>query len=333
MMPSRRGLAAGLLLGAALDAVLADPRRGHPVAAFGAAASRAEAALWADSRSRGLAMVAVCLAPVTAAGLASGQLASGQRASARRANGMLARGGPSASVAVTALATWAVLGGTSLAREAQTLGRLLDQGDLAAARRRLPALCGRDPDRLDTAGLARAAVESVAENTSDAVVAPLLWGAVFGLPGLLGYRAVNTLDAMIGHHSPRYERFGWAAARLDDAANLIPARVTGLLAAGLAPAVGGSPRHALRMLRRDGGKHPSPNAGRCEAAFAGSLAVRLGGQNAYHGRTEQRGLLGDGGPPDAADIARAVRLSRLVSAAAAALAAVIALILQRGRKP
>jgi adenosylcobinamide-phosphate synthase len=234
---------------------------------------------------------------------------------------------------VTGLATWAVLGGTSLAREAQAIGRLLDHGDLPAARRRLPALCGRDPDRLDAAGLARAAVESVAENTSDAVVAPLLWGAVFGLPGLLGYRAVNTLDAMIGHHSPRYERFGWAAARLDDAANLIPARVTGLLAAGLAPAVGGSPRHALRMLRRDGGHHPSPNAGRCEAAFAGSLDVQLGGQNVYHGRTERRGLLGDGGPPDAADLARAVRLSRLVGAAAAALAAVVAHILCRGRKP
>jgi adenosylcobinamide-phosphate synthase len=317
MVASRRGLAAGLLLGAALDAVLADPRRGHPVAAFGAAASRAETALWADSRGRGITMVAVCLAPVAAAGLA-GQLIAGR---------------PPARVAVTALATWVVLGGTSLAREAQAIGRLLDDGDLAAARRRLPALCGRDPDRLDAAGLSRAAVESVAENTSDAVVAPLLWGAVFGLPGLLGYRAVNTLDAMIGHHSPRYERFGWAAARLDDAANLIPARVTGLLAAGLAPAVGGSPRHALRTLRRDGGNHPSPNAGRCEAAFAGSLSVQLGGRNAYHGRTEQRGLLGDGGPPDAADIARAVRLSRLAGATAAALAAVIAHILRRGRKP
>ena len=327
MVLSRRGLAAGLLLGAALDAVLADPRRGHPVAAFGAAASRAEAALWADSRGRGMTMVAVCLAPVAATGLA------GQLASAHRANGRLARVRPSASVAVTALATWAVLGGTSLAREAQAIGRLLDDGDLAAARRRLPALCGRDPDRLDAAGLARATVESVAENTSDAVVAPLLWGAVLGVPGLLGYRAVNTLDAMIGHHSPRYERFGWAAARLDDAANLIPARITGLLAAGLAPAVGGSPPHALRILSPDGGKHPSPNAGRCEAAFAGSLAVQLGGQNVYHGQTEQRGLLGDGGPPDAADIARAVRLSRLVSVAAAALAAVIAQILRRGRKP
>ena len=318
MMPSRRGRAAGLLLGAALDAVLADPRRGHPVAAFGAAASRAEAALWADSRGRGLTMVAACLAPVAAAGLVTGRLARDRT-----------RG----TVLATALATWAVLGGTSLGREARALGRALDDGDLAAARRRLPALCGRDPDQLGPAGLARATVESVAENTSDAVVAPLLWGAVFGLPGLLGYRAVNTLDAMIGHHSPRYERFGWAAARLDDAANLIPARVTGLLAAGLAPAVGGRPRHALRVLRRDGGQHPSPNAGRCEAAFAGSLAVRLGGQNVYHGRTEQRGFLGDGAPPQAADVARAVRLSRLVSVAAVLLAAAIAHILSRGRKP
>jgi adenosylcobinamide-phosphate synthase len=247
--------------------------------------------------------------PVAAAGLTAQRLTRGHRA---------------ATVAATALATWTVLGGASLGGVAVALGRDLEAGDLDAARRRLPALCGRDPAQLDAGGLARAAVESVAENTSDAVVAPLLWGAVFGLPGLLGYRAVNTLDAMIGHHSPRYERFGWAAARLDDAANLIPARVTGLLAAALAPAVGGRPRQALRTLRRDGGQHPSPNAGRCEAAFAGALGVRLGGRNCYQGRTEQRGLLGDGKPPAAPDIARAVRLSRLVSAAALLIAAVIA---------
>ena len=172
--------------------------------------------------------------------------------------------------------------------------------------------------------LARAAVESVAENTSDAVVAPLLWGAVAGLPGLLGYRAVNTLDAMIGQRSPRYQRFGWAAARLDDAANLVPARVTSLLTVALAPTVGGSSRRALRTLLRDGRRHPSPNAGQCEAAFAGALGVRLGGRNSYQGRAEQRGLLGDGAAPAAADISRAVRLSRLVSAAALGLAAIVA---------
>ena len=301
--------AAGLLLGGALDAVLADPRRAHPVAAFGNVAARAEARLWSDSRIRGAALVAACVTPVAVGGLAA------QR---------LTRGHPAATVAVTALATWTVLGGTSLGGVALALARALDAGDVDAARRMLPALCGRDPGQLDAAGLARAAVESVAENTSDAVVAPLLWGAVFGLPGLLGYRAVNTLDAMIGHHSPRYERFGWAAARLDDAANLIPARVTGLLAAALAPAVGGRPGQALRTLRRDGAHHPSPNAGRCEAAFAGALGVRLGGRNSYQGRAEQRGLLGDGAPPAAPDITRAVRLSRLVSSAALLMAAAIA---------
>ena len=310
MTASRSGRAAGLLLGVALDAVLADPRRGHPVAAFGAAAARAEARLWADRRAPGVALVTSCVAPVAAAGLAA------QR---------LARGSPAASAVATALAAWTVLGGASLAAEALAIGRALEAGDLAAARRVLPALCGRDPDLLDAAELARAAVESVAENTSDAVVAPLLWGAAFGLPGLLGYRAVNTLDAMVGHRSPRYARFGWAAARLDDVANLVPARVTGLLAVALAPAVGGSPQRALRTLRRDGGKHPSINAGRCEAAFAGALDVRLGGPNSYQGRTEQRGLLGQGAPPAGPDIARAVRLSRLVSGAAVLVAAGLAL--------
>lgn len=311
MVPSRPGSAraAGLLAGGLLDAVLGDPRRGHPVAIFGAAATQAETRLWSDSRGRGVAMVAACVAPVALAGLA------GQR---------VTRGRPALALAATALASWTVLGGASLGRSALALGRALDDDDLAAARRMLPTLCGRDPDQLDAAGLARAAVESVAENTSDAVVAPLFWGAVAGLPGLLGYRAVNTLDAMIGQRSPRYQRFGWAAARLDDVANLIPARVTGLLTVALAPTVGGSSRRALRTLVRDGQRHPSPNAGQCEAAFAGALGVRLGGRNSYLGRAEQRGLLGDGAPPGAADISRAVRLSRLVSAAALGLAAIMA---------
>src|SRR2546428_11566738 len=115
----------------------------------------------------------------------------------------------------------------------------LEAGDLGAARRRLPNLCGRDPSTLDPSELARATVESVAENTSDAVVAPLLWGAVAGVPGLVAYRVVNTLDAMVGHRSERYLRFGWAAARLDDAANLAPARLSAGLAVLLAPVVGG----------------------------------------------------------------------------------------------
>jgi adenosylcobinamide-phosphate synthase len=299
----------GLLLGAALDRLAGDPVTGHPVAVFGSAAARAEHRWWAASRVRGAVFTAACVAPVACAGWLAHRVA---------------RRMPAGATAVTAAAAWAVLGGTSLAAEAAAMSSALASGDLAGARRKLPALCGRDPSRLDEPELARATVESVAENTCDAVVAPLLWGAVLGVPGLLGYRAVNTLDAMVGHRGPRYERFGWAAARLDDAANLLPARVTALLAVGLAPAAGGSRRRALRTLRRDGRAHPSPNAGRCEAAFAGALDVRLGGTNVYAGRTERRGLLGDGPPPGPADIDRAVRLSRLAGTAATVLAALLA---------
>jgi adenosylcobinamide-phosphate synthase len=313
-MRGRSGLAPGLLLGACLDALIADPRTGHPVALFGAAASRAERRLWAATRARGAVFAVACTGPAAALGWGAQRLAG---------RGALPR------MLLTAAGTWTVLGGAGLAAEASALAAALEAGDLETARRRLPALCGRDPAGLAGPGLARAAIESVAENTCDAVVAPLLWGAAFGLPGLLGYRAVNTLDAMVGHRSARYARFGWACARLDDAANLLPARVTALLAAALAPAAGGSPHRALRVLRRDGAAHPSPNAGRCEAAFAGALGVRLGGTNVYAGVTERRGLLGEGDAPGAADIRRAIRLSRLITVAAALLSAAAAALPSR----
>ena len=300
--------AAGLLLGAAADAVLGDPRRWHPVAGFGTVAGALERRTYADRRAAGAGHVAVLVGGAGALGAVAERLA-------RR---------PLARTLVTAAATWVVLGGASLAREGAALAGELDRGDLGAARARLPGLCGRDPAALDAGGLARAAAESVAENTSDAVVAPLLWGAVAGVPGLLGYRAVNTLDAMVGHRSPRYLRFGWAAARLDDAANLVPARIAALLVAGCAPAVGGSPRAALRAWRRDAAAHPSPNAGPVEAAAAGALGVTLGGRTVYPHGTEERPRLGDGPPPGPADLRRAARLSRLVDGAAVVLAAVVA---------
>ncbi|EFL27126.1 cobalamin biosynthesis protein D [Streptomyces himastatinicus ATCC 53653] len=153
----------------------------------------------------------------------------------------------------------------------------------------------------------------MAENTSDAVVGALVWGAVAGVPGLVGFRAVNTLDAMVGHKSARYRRFGWAAARLDDVAGWPGARLTAALAALAGP----DPRGAWRAWRDDGGRHPSPNAGPVEAAFAGALGVRLGGTLAYAGRVEHRPVLNPGGRPvAAADIPRAIRLSRQVSALA-----------------
>ena len=306
LLPRDLPTAAGLTLGAAADLLLADPRRWHPVAGFGRAAAALERALWRDSRAAGAAY----------AGLLTGA-ATGLGVLLDRAT----RGRPAVRTLVTAAATWAVLGGTSLGRAGTAMARTLDAGDLPAARALLPTLAGRDPSALDVPELARATVESVAENTSDAAVAPLVWGAVAGLPGLLGYRAVNTLDAMVGHRSPRYARFGWAAARTDDAANWPPARLTAALTVATAPVAGGSSRGAWTVWRRDGAAHPSPNAGRCEAALAGALGLRLGGRNVYGSRVEDRPALGDGRTPAAADVPRAVRLSRAVWTTAAALAA------------
>ena len=299
-------VAAGLIAGVALDALVGDPRRGHPVAAFGRAAAALEARDYADSRRRGAAHAAACVLAVAAPAAALH----------RRT-----RGRPPWQAIAVATAVWAVTGARSLHFEAERACSSLRRRDLAAARAVLPSLCGRDPATLDGAGMARAVVESVAENTSDAVVAPLLWGAVAGIPGLVAYRAVNTLDAMVGYRSARYLRFGWAAARMDDAANWIPARVTAALTAACAPLVTRtSPVSVLNVVRRDGGRHPSPNAGRCEAAFAAALGVRLGGTNVYGGVTETRPDLGDGRAPEPEDIRRAVLLSRAVTVSATALA-------------
>jgi adenosylcobinamide-phosphate synthase len=291
----------GAMLGHAADRAFGDPRRGHPVAGFGRVAGAVERRLWRDHRGVGAVYAALC------AGGAVGLGAVAQRAAGRSRI---------ASVALTAAATWAVLGGTSLAGQARAVAAALEAGDVEAARERLPCLCGRDPQALDGQQIARAVVESVAENTSDAVVGALVWGAIAGVPGLLGFRAVNTLDAMVGHRSPRHLRFGWAAARLDDLAGFPGSRLT----AALAVLAGPDRRGAYRVWRTDGGTHPSPNAGPVEASFAGALGVRLGGTLAYRGRVEHRPVMGGGNRPvEVADIDRAVRLSHRVGALALAV--------------
>jgi adenosylcobinamide-phosphate synthase len=302
----RSPTALGLALGAGADLLLADPARWHPVAGFGAVAAALERRTWRDSRLVGTAYAGGLVAAAVALGTAAGRGT---------------RGRPTARVAATAAVTWTVLGGTSLGRVAGRMHRALSDGDLPAARALLPSLAGRDPSHLDAAALARATVESVAENTADAAVAPLFWGAVAGIPGLLGYRAVNTLDAMVGYRSARYARFGWAAARLDDLATWAPARITAALTVACAPTVRGSAAGAWTAWLRDGSAHPSPNAGRCEAALAGALDLRLGGRNVYGHRVEDRPLLGHGRAPGVADVPRAVRLSTRVWCAAAVLAA------------
>jgi adenosylcobinamide-phosphate synthase len=154
-------------------------------------------------------------------------------------------------------------------------------GGLAGARKTVAMIVGRDPEQLDQAGICRAAIESCAENFSDGVVAPVFWLALLGLPGLIAYKTINTADSMIGHRSERYKSFGWAAARLDDLVNLVPARLSALLLAGAAPIAGGTMTTSLRVVKRDASKHRSPNAGWPESAMAGALGVALAGPRRY----------------------------------------------------
>jgi adenosylcobinamide-phosphate synthase len=300
--------AVALGTGYAADLLVGDPRRAHPVAGFGRLAGAAERACYAPSRARGAAFAASLVGLAALAGELASRLS--------RAAG-LNRGAALAAFA------WAALGGRSLCREAEAIAARLRSGEIETARAALPALAGRDPETLDAAGITRAVVESVAENTSDAVVGVLFWGALGGAPAVAAFRAANTLDAMIGHRSPRYSEFGWAAARLDDAMGWPAARIGAGLAVLCAPLAGGSSRRAWRTLRRDGAAHPSPNAGRMEAAFAGALGVRLGGELSYRGRIATRPPLGEGEPPVVSDITRATRLSSAVGAAALVLCAAL----------
>ncbi|HLI31882.1 MAG TPA: adenosylcobinamide-phosphate synthase CbiB [Solirubrobacteraceae bacterium] len=298
--------ARALLIGFALDRALGDMPRAHPVALFGALAGRLERRTWAPRRSAGAAHLASLLA--TTALLA------------RAARGGALRDG---------LLIWVTLGGRSLERAARHMAGLLHAGDLAAARLHARTLVGRQTAELDCGELCRATIESVAENSADALVGALLWGGLAGPAGAALYRAANTLDAMIGHRCERYERFGWAAARLDDLLGWPGARLAALLAVALAPLAGGDVGGAWRVLRRDGAAHPSPNAGRVEAAYAGALGVRLGGANRYAGRSEVRPTLGEGRVPQIDDIDAAVRLCRLVGYSALAICVLLALARDR----
>lgn len=302
--------ATGLVVGHVADALVGDPRRWHPVAGFGHVATVAEKRVWADDRCIGVAFVTGLVGGVVLLTVLVQRLAGRV---------------PGGRTAVVAAAAWAASGRTSLVVEGRAMQRLLAADDIDAARQRLAHLCGRDASGLDRESLVRATVESIAENTSDAVVAPVAWGVLGGAPGIVGYRALNTLDAMIGSRTSRYRRFGWAAARLDDLANLLPARLTALLVVLCAPLVHGRPRAAWDSWRRDASGHPSPNAGPVEAAFAGALGVRLGGTvNTYGDHRDRRPVLGDGRPVVVGDIDRANRLSRAVGLAALAICVVAA---------
>ncbi|MCY3578231.1 MAG: adenosylcobinamide-phosphate synthase CbiB [bacterium] len=295
------GAAAGLVI----DRLMGEPPAdAHPVAEFGKAMRRVEQALWADRRWAGVAYAAVGVA----IGAAGGRVMKS-----------------------TATAVGVAAAGRELRRVAMRIGEAVVVGDIAAARAELPTLVGRDPAGLDESGIAAAVIESVAENSVDAVIAPAFWGAVAGAPGAAVYRAINTMDAMVGRRNERYSNFGWAAARLDDAANYVPARIFAALVAVLNQE---RARQIVDTVRQDAPAHPSPNAGVAEAAMAAALDRRLGGPLSYEGVAEERPFLGRGSQPEPDDVEAAVRQADRVEIAAVGflvLAGLIDWLLDRSR--
>jgi adenosylcobinamide-phosphate synthase len=222
-------------------------------------------------------------------------------------------GGSLVGAAIEILLIAVLVAQRSLYQHVAAVASALDQGGLTAGREAVRHIVGRDPMSLDASGVARAAIESLAENFSDGVVAPVFWYLLLGLPGLFAYKMANTLDSMIGHHTPRYRSFGWAAARFDDLVNLIPARIGGLLIAGASFfAERGRPGRALTIMLRDARKHRSPNAGWPEGAMAGALGLALAGPRHYPESVIDDPWVGDGTARAATpDIVRALRLYKL----------------------
>lgn len=344
--PPLRRRALGVALGLVLDRLLGEPPDAwHPVAWFGTVMGRVEQRLYADTRLSGAAYALVGAGVGAGAGLLLDRL--GRRLAGQRTHG-------TAEVAVLAGSVGVACAGRMLRETSARIEDRLRADDLDGARELLPWLVGRDPSGLDASGVAAAVVESLAENTVDAVVAPAFWGLVAGAPGVLAHRAVNTLDAMVGHRSARYARFGTAAARLDDVMAWVPARVFAALVATLpavlapqdvipagvspggvarpvgehrAPGRGGRPaarrsalgqlRQVLSVVRRDAPAHPSPNSGVAESAVAAALGVELGGPLRYGERVENRPRLGDGPRPDAGTITQTRQLVDQVEITAA----------------
>ncbi len=268
------GIAAGLVA----DRLFGEPpNKFHPVAWFGSGMKRVEASLWADLRKPGTVYAAVGVGAGAAAGLV---------------------------VRSTAVAVAVSVAGSELRSVARAIAETAASGDLVAARLELPSLVGRDPSELDSSGIAAAVAESLAENAVDAVIAPVFWAVVGGAPGAAAYRAVNTMDAMVGHRSSRYKNFGWAAARLDDVANYVPARIFALLVAAQSPT---RAKDILASVRRYAPAHPSPNAGVAETAVATSLGLELGGPLRYGTTVSNRPTLGSGRRPTPADIPSVIK--------------------------
>jgi len=310
------GFAGAMVVAMAVDALLGWPswlfaRIGHPVTWLGRVIGAVDAAWNRESdppvlrRAAGIAGALVVIALSVAIGWVIQSLLAWTWA----------------QTALVGILAWPLVALRSLHDHVAAVATPLQSGDIAAAREAVSRIVGRDPAALDEAGIARAAIESLAENASDGIVAPVFWGALFGLPGILGYKAINTLDSMIGHRSARHEAFGWAAARIDDVANFIPARLTGFLFVLLAP----RRAEALSCMTRDARRHRSPNAGWPEAAMAGALGVRLSGPRIYHGSVTSEPWLNEGArDPAAADIGEGLAVYRRAMLLLAGLLAILA---------
>ena len=307
-------LPAAMLLALGLDAAIGWPdslyrRIGHPVSWCGALITALETRLnqGNESRRRLAGLATALLVILLTAALAA----------------LLQR---HAVLWLTAILAWPLIAARSLHQHVAAVAKPLTQGNVPEARRAVSMIVGRDPEALNTPGIARAALESLAENASDGIIAPLFWGTIFGLPGIAGYKAINTLDSMLGHRSPRYLAFGWAAARIDDIANLIPARLTALLFALAAR----EKTAALQTAWRDARHHRSPNGGWPEAAMAGALGLRLSGPRIYGNEAAHEPWINPGGrDPGADDIFRGLALYRRMLLLAASALAIAALLRMR----
>ena len=308
--------AGAMAVAMAIDAVLGWPELlfrliGHPVTWLGRLIDTADAACNLSSHPPALRRAAGVIATLVVIALPT-ILAIAIRA-------QLTTGW--SGIVIAGILAWPFVALRSLHDHLAAVARPLQSGDLEAARSAVARIVGRDPASLDEAGIARASIESLAENTSDGVIAPVLWGAIFGLPGIVGYKTINTLDSMIGHRTPRHEAFGWAAARIDDLANFIPARLTGFLFAVLSA----RPADALSCMMRDARRHHSINAGWPEAAMAGALGVRLSGPRIYHGTLSEEPWLNSGArDPLAADIGQGLKLYRRTMLLTAAVLIILA---------
>jgi adenosylcobinamide-phosphate synthase len=310
--------AGAMVVALAVDAMFGWPEQlfriiGHPVTWLGRLIGALDVAWNRDSDSpafrRAAGAVAVCAttAPaVTLAWIVQAQLSTEW-----------------SRIVIAGVLAWPFVALRSLRDHVAAVAGPLRLGDIDAARAAVSCIVGRDPVSLDERAIARAAIESLAENTSDGIVAPVFWGALFGLPGIVGYKAINTLDSMIGHRTPRHKAFGWAAARLDDVVNFIPARLTGILFALVSARLS----EATSCMMRDGNHHRSVNAGWVEAAMAGALDVRLSGPRIYHGVVANEPWLNEAArDPVATDIGGALKLYRRAMWLLAVVLAILALI-------